>query len=347
MTAVPWILLAVAGLLAYTPKWTRPDLYFGVTVETDFAATQQGRRILRQYWLELALHTVIAWGFASLLGMSGLGGVQRSWVPLASIGWLLLGWTWATARAHRATARYAAVPSAVREATLSGQPEKLPGGWLVMLGPLVFLAAAAVYAQVFGDDLPPRIAVHWGLHGADRWVARTPGHVFGFLGLLAALCGTTTLLAYGTLRWSRTISVRGERARGEVRFRRGTVWLLLGVQYVVVIPAVLLAFWPAAPAGWVWPVAVMAVIAGALGVLIGMGQGGSRTAAPAEHRPPVGDHTPDDAWRWGLIYYNPDDPALIVEKRIGIGYTLNFGNRWSWALMAGTLLPVAFAIALR
>jgi uncharacterized membrane protein len=34
--------------------------------------------------------------------------------------------------------------------------------------------------------------------------------------------------------------------------------------------------------------------------------------------------------KWGLIYYNPDDPALIVEKRIGIGWTLNLGNRWSW-----------------
>jgi uncharacterized membrane protein len=339
MMPLPWILLALAVLLAFTPKWTRPDLYFGVTVETDFAATPQGRRILRQYWLELALHTVIAWCLASLVRMSGLLDSQRPWLALVPIGWLLVGSSWATARAHRGTARYAAIPSAVREAALSGRTNKTPGGRRVLVG--------AVYAQVFWDDLPQRIAVHWGLHGANRWVTRTPRHVFGFLGLLGAVCGTLTLMAYGTLRWSRTISVRGEGARGEVLFRRRSVWLLLGVQYLAVVPCVLLAFWPAMPAGWAWPAATMAVMVGALGVLIRMGQGGSRMTAPAEHRPPVGDHTPDDAWRWGLIYYNPDDPALIVEKRIGIGYTLNFGNRWSWALMAGTLLPVVFAIALR
>ena len=29
------------------------------------------------------------------------------------------------------------------------------------------------------------------------------------------------------------------------------------------------------------------------------------------------DATPDDCWRFGVIYYNPSDPALMVEKRDG------------------------------
>jgi uncharacterized membrane protein len=341
MTPFPWIFLVLALLLAWAPKWTRPDLYFAVTVETDFPSTPQARRILHRYWLEIALHTLIAWCLASLVGTG------KPWVPLVAIGWLMVGSGWAIARAHRATAQYAAVPYPVREAKLSAQPETMPGGWRLAIGPLIFLAAAAVYAQVFWDDLPQGIAVHWGLHGADRWVERTPRNVFRFLAMLAVLCGTCTLLAYGTLRWSRTISVSGERARGELRFRRGTVWLLLGVQYLVVIPVVALAFWPGTTAAWVWPIVGMAVIVGAVGALIRMGQGGSRMVDPAEQQPPVGDHTPDAAWKWGLIYYNPDDPALIVEKRIGVGYTFNFANRWSWALMAVILLPVVLATMLR
>jgi uncharacterized membrane protein len=80
--------------------------------------------------------------------------------------------------------------------------------------------------------------------------------------------------------------------------------------------------------------------------LIRMGQGGSRVAKTTEYQPPVGDHTPDTAWKWGQLYFNPDDPALIVEKRFGIGYTLNFGNRWSWVLMLVLLLPALAAVAL-
>ncbi|HTI14437.1 MAG TPA: DUF5808 domain-containing protein [Dictyobacter sp.] len=42
----------------------------------------------------------------------------------------------------------------------------------------------------------------------------------------------------------------------------------------------------------------------------------------------------DRYWLGGLFYSNPDDPALFVEKRFGIGWTINFGNpqaKW-WIL---------------
>ena len=46
----------------------------------------------------------------------------------------------------------------------------------------------------------------------------------------------------------------------------------------------------------------------------------------------------------GRIYINPQDPALWVDKRFGIGWTLNFGNRWSWGVMAVLILvPLALA----
>jgi uncharacterized membrane protein len=48
-----------------------------------------------------------------------------------------------------------------------------------------------------------------------------------------------------------------------------------------------------------------------------------------------------------VFYVNPDDPALFVERRFGIGYTINFGHRGAWviigALVAIILLPVLIA----
>ncbi len=38
-------------------------------------------------------------------------------------------------------------------------------------------------------------------------------------------------------------------------------------------------------------------------------------------------------WVAGLIYVNPNDPALLVRKRFGFGRTLNFGHRASWLIM--------------
>jgi len=54
------------------------------------------------------------------------------------------------------------------------------------------------------------------------------------------------------------------------------------------------------------------------------------------------DRTPDRCWKAGIFYVNPADPALFVEKRHGIGYTLNFGNPWSWVvLIIVTLIAIA------
>jgi uncharacterized membrane protein len=68
------------------------------------------------------------------------------------------------------------------------------------------------------------------------------------------------------------------------------------------------------------------------------GQGGWRLNAADQPHPPVGDRTPDQCWKGGLIYYNPDDPALWVEKRFGVGWTVNCGNPRSWLLLGGLLL---------
>ena len=46
----------------------------------------------------------------------------------------------------------------------------------------------------------------------------------------------------------------------------------------------------------------------------------------------------DDYWKAGFFYWNPDDPAIFVSKRVGIGYTMNFANKWSWIAMTTILL---------
>ena len=50
--------------------------------------------------------------------------------------------------------------------------------------------------------------------------------------------------------------------------------------------------------------------------------------------------TPDACWRWGQIYYNPADPALFVQKRIGFGYTFNFANHVSWMILGGLVVMI-------
>ncbi len=56
---------------------------------------------------------------------------------------------------------------------------------------------------------------------------------------------------------------------------------------------------------------------------------------------PVDD---DQYWKWGLFYYNPSDPAIWIEKRFGIGWTLNFANPLAVGVFAVLLLVIAAGI---
>lgn len=41
-------------------------------------------------------------------------------------------------------------------------------------------------------------------------------------------------------------------------------------------------------------------------------------------------YSPEDNdmyWLWGFIYNNPNDPAVMVQKRYGLGWTINIGNK--------------------
>src|SRR5215469_14987456 len=81
----------------------------------------------------------------------------------------------------------------------------------------------------------------------------------------------------------------------------------------------------------VWIILASVLLLGVLAVLVSVF---GRTQQP-----------PEDGWK-GIFYYKPDDPALFVPKRYGIGYTLNFGNSWSWVVLALILAMVALPIGL-
>ena len=93
--------------------------------------------------------------------------------------------------------------------------------------------------------------------------------------------------------------------------------------------------------------AAVALSSGFVLILIWLGQGGQRGISPDARDGILGDATPDAGWKGGFVYYNADDPALLVERRMGIGWTLNMANRWSWLILGATALAIVMSNVLR
>lgn len=57
------------------------------------------------------------------------------------------------------------------------------------------------------------------------------------------------------------------------------------------------------------------------------------------------DH--EQYWSAGFLYDNPDDPALFVPKRFGLGYTVNIGHPLGKLVLIGMLLLPVGAVLLK
>ena len=354
---LPWGSLAVAALI--TPRLTRPDLFFSVTVNPGFRQTPPARDILRRYdW---------AVGLAAALSLVLTGLVQ-----VGSCPWMLAGlfspvalelavWFIAFQAARLRALPHHVEPSSEREAALAPRQDSLPGGWLAQAGPFALLAAVLACLWARWDRIPARVPIHWGANGLpDGWSGKNWASVCGtaLIGLLA--CGLLASLWIAISRGTRRIHGGGVRAQREARFLRSMSFFMLGMEYWL---ALIMAFFslaalranPEAPLRALWPMMAgqTLLVATVFFIAWRFGQGGWRAGAPGimgekseDQTQPVGDRTPDACWKLGIFYCNGDDPALFVEKRFGVGWTLNFANPRCWLVVGGILLFIVAILAI-
>ncbi len=85
------------------------------------------------------------------------------------------------------------------------------------------------------------------------------------------------------------------------------------------------------------------IVAGAVVVSFTTGQGGSRIKRDAVIGKQTGAVPVDDDRFWklgGSTYYNPEDPSIFIEKRIGIGWTANFARPMAWVFVFAPILVI-------
>ncbi|MFN9754557.1 MAG: DUF5808 domain-containing protein [bacterium] len=312
------LLIALAGSLH--PRWSRPDLLFAVTVPAGFRHTPPGRALLRRY-------RVLGWAGTLLLAVAVIlsSNQPQTTFALAVAGGAAV-WLAAFLLSRRATLPSAVAPDSLRTASLAAPPDDVPGGILALLAPLLILAARALECALRWDEIPARFPIHWGLHGPDRWTAKTPQAVYGQFAAFALLSAVMLFLAWATVHRGRA----GHRSR-----RIGAAGLMaLGWLFA-------LAFPPLEGMALSLPYAPFLLLGVTAVWLIAMVRSGWGTA-------PGGHPTANEHWRLGLFSWNPDDPALILEKRFGLGWTLNFAHPARWAVLAavaGGPLLLHFAVS--
>lgn len=353
---LPWASLAIAAL--FTPRLTRPDLFFAVTVNPSFRKSPDGRKILRRYDRSVIAVVLVA---LLLIGVIPLGTPALVLVGLLGPVFVeLAGWFGAFLAARRRTRPYHVEPTAQREAAVQPRQVSMPGGWLAQIGPFLILAATCLILWMRWDSIPARIPIHWSVEGRpDGWAAKSVITVFSCAVIGLLICSLLGSLCYAILRQVRRIHSSGPRAIREARFTCAISLFLLGMEYWLALLMSLLSLAalrsnPGTPLPAFWPILLgQTLLVGAIFLIaFRAGQGGWRWGTNGEIETlsddsmPVGDRTPDECWKLGLFYFNRNDPALFVEKRFGIGWTLNFANPRVLLVIGAFLLFILAILAI-
>ncbi len=364
-----WASLAITygiifGTLALTPVIMPSGTPFGVRIPMPTPAIQQAvAQARRRFWVRLAAAGAATGLIAVLLGAERPA-LALEWIALGGLG---LGF-WAYYGVHRALKAtkaaqrwYHGQPTgsaaslAPRETGGTAGPKGRVGGpdgfQLVALVMIVALVALMLLRYPL---LPSRIPIHFGISGQPNgFMTKSYGAVL----LVAATPAALTLGLLALARWLPRAQRRLDPAQPhtseiqqEVFVHRSQIVLGLSADLVatqglftsLIIEGVLHSS-PVLLLTSAW-VPMLALVAAVVAIALQTGQGGSRVAV-AEQDPPTGLVARDDDryWRAGALYINRDDPALLVPKRVGFGYTINLGHPVSWVLLAAIVALLVLA----
>jgi len=341
-----------------TPRATRAQLLFGVQVDLQTLPADLPLRLRRRWDMGIIAIALVALA-VSLATMSR---ANPAWL-VVQIMICLVGEFAFFLYLRRAALPFAAAPSHLRPVELPMlRYRDIVPPILEALPALIFLSMIAL-TVIFYPALPDRIPMHFGFDGTpDRWDVKSSVNVSLTLIPALVMYALLTLTAAWVPRSSRLATSPSLRQSLEARrhFVVALSWYLYVVKVLVLIllAVVQMAIFGVA-LGWGNPIrfalALSVVIAGvsvagAIYLAVRLGQGGNREM-PVDHEKLEGAAADERHWRLGVFYYNPADPALFVEKRFGIGLTVNFANRKAWwlavLLMALIVLPLLVALAYR
>ena len=92
-------------------------------------------------------------------------------------------------------------------------------------------------------------------------------------------------------------------------------------------------------------VATLVFVGATIAFSVVYGQSGSRLVKRLEENGDIiADN--DEHWKAGIFYWNKGDASLILPKRFGVGWTMNWARPAAWVIVGGfTLASIAFVAA--
>lgn len=226
-------------------------------------------------------------------------------------------------------------------------PQAISLMWNLLYLPVIVVTV--VLPLVFYQELPDQLPMHAGFSGqVDSYAEKSLLSVMfpAFLDIFLAVVFT---ICHVTMRYSKKANEPGSPRTSEYAYgmfaRAQSVFLLACglLMCIAMTVCFLLADFGKinlVTACIVILLCTVPIIIGSIVLSVVYGQAGSRLFRRMKDQEEL--LCDDDAyWKLGIFYFNPEDPAVFLPQRFGIGWTCNFARPATWLLSGGFILLTA------
>ncbi len=347
------ISILIYGINLLIPLFMKPSLLFGVRLPVGSEESAFVKDLKRQFrylisavflvYLPVTL-VILEYSFSEALFESFIfGQIILYWVVIYYFNRKALRWKSRILK-NVPTPNVTLIDTSFRQGRLTISP------WWFLI-PLGVVLAHFVFVNAEYGQFPQRLAVHYNVMGqADRFVLkswwavnRMPLISFGLVLLMAGIFFVIRRAKQEIEASAPETSLRQDR-----KFRY--YWSVYVVSVALMISLYFFYFSYAILRGYFYTWLVWAfpfiLVTATIGLALYTGQSGYRLKTDTKASKDTIKAMRDDDRYWiaGIFYCNKNDPALFVEKRIGVGWTINFCNVWAVLIVSAIvfllLLPL-------
>ncbi|MGN0038006.1 MAG: DUF1648 domain-containing protein [Coriobacteriales bacterium] len=351
------VLIPLCGLLmAATPWLMRKNECFAVTVPESAQANPRLKALKKRYLVIMCAVTVACTalcvaGFGLIESNTGLFIFLYLVAALApeAAGFALMLYFRRKVQELKFEESWVAPKSVQLRSAIIGEeeaeaPRPLSLLWDLLYLPIIVIAFAVPLA--FYQELPDMLPIHAGFDGqVDSYAEKSLLSAL-FPALMDVFLAAVFLICHVTMAYSKKANEPGTPRTSEYAYgmfaRAQSIFLLASglLMCTVMTTCFLLAFFgkiSLTVACIVVLVFTAPIIIGDVVLSVVYGQAGSKLFRRMRDQEELLCDD-DEYWKLGIFYFNPNDPAVFLPQRFGIGWTCNYARPASWALIAGFVL---------
>ncbi len=319
--AFVFFLLPVAGA----------ESFFSIHVSSKWCAGSEARKTRRTYQ---ALLVLVAGLSVAVAIFCEIHRHLTLMAPLLEVAGLVAAWSWGWNHTLPFRLQHPTTRTAVLRRQSAAQAARR---WsLAALLPIFGTALVLLFRY---QAIPASFPVHFGANAVPNHVAlRSWISVFGPLTIGAVV----VLLQAEMLR---AIERRGAGVADGGRYKVLTGRLVVGIAWMVALECAASGLLPIVRHAGTYAMH-LASFSGAAAIVLLLVTTGvlvvDRSLLVSAQ-----SSTDEAYWKGGILYFNRDDAALFVPKRLGFGWTLNMAQPAAWLLMGLTLAVALLPLALK